>query len=1019
MASNNYTQANVVPSSDTFREWVDLTNRITYDMEKVVVTTVANTQGACTSGNAYVNGFFSANTILVDKKLQGVASNSTHYGTRAPAANLIISSNVVFIANSTANAIIHAQSNVHLTGSLLQSNATLNDFNSNVDIDNALTDIAATKINLSGTSANITSTTLTIDGTTLDLNSNVDLDAANVNVDATKFDLTGTTANLHSTTTTIKGTTLDVDSNVDIDSVSVAIDGGTLAVGSILDQNANVDIDNDLTDITSTTTNISGTTATIDSTTLNIHGTSLDINSNTNIDGDITTTANATIGNANSDLLTVTANAVFSDKIKVTKSAQFDSDVTVDGHTTLNGNTVIGDAIATDEIKLNALVNTAILPTTNGTLSIGNTTMRWDGNFDDLNADELTVIQDATIGGDADITGEVNAATAAIVGLATIGGNVVVSGDIDGADDKEANVYNAVVRNDLTVSTNTVLNGNTTIAHNKDFIVGNSTIKTLQSNQSGNVRIMTVGQAAGANDRFIVKSSVGNSSFGLIPLQGNNVILGNTTNRWHNASFTNANTSGTFVSTGDITGGADVDITGEANTSTLRVRSTSAMGGKLTISSGGASITGSLDTINNANVGGNAAVTGVLAVTGAATLANTITVTGAADFNNTGDFAGNVNFQDSITVADNSTFSKTLGAGNTTVTGFANITSTLEVAGTTTLKGDVDLGDAATDTVSFVADVDTNILPSANTKQLGANNARWNLRANTINTSGDITAGADVDITGEVNAASGAIVGDLSVGDDITLTPTGNIIFSNTGLTGVSQTKLSANNISVEHLSVVGSAVLPNNTTLTASTLGTANLTVTDTAKFTGSVAGDNYLQIGNGSDIVFINAASGTFKSSIIAADDNSYDVGNTTTGAFRSGYFDTSVTVGTTVANTTALVADFVYAKQDLVANFSSDQILKEDILKINTAMDKVDSLSGYEFTWNDLIGDERAGTKDYGVIAQEIENVLPHAVNINSRGYKTVNYNSLIPLLIEAVKELSARVKELENPEEEIDG
>ena len=1016
MASNNYTQANVVPSSDTFREWVDLTNRITYDMEKVVVTTVANTQGACTSGNAYVNGFFSANTILVDKKLQGVASNSTHYGTRAPAANLIISSNVVFIANSTANAIIHAQSNVHLTGSLLQSNATLNDFNSNVDIDNALTDIAATKINLSGTSANITSTTLTIDGTTLDLNSNVDLDAANVNVDATKFDLTGTTANLHSTTTTIKGTTLDVDSNVDIDSVSVAIDGGTLAVGSILDQNANVDIDNDLTDITSTTTNISGTTATIDSTTLNIHGTSLDVNSNTNIDGDITTTANATIGNANSDLLTVTANAVFSDKIKVTKSAQFDSDVTVDGHTTLNGNTVIGDAIGTDEIKLNALVNTAILPTTNGTLSIGNTANRWDGNFDDLNADELTVIQDATIGGDTDITGEVNAATAAIVGLATIGGNVVVSGDIDGADNKEANVYNAVVRNDLTVSTNTVLNGNTTIAHNKDFIVGNSTIKTLQSNQSGNVRSMVIGQATGANDRIVIQSSVGNSTVGFIPLQGNNVTLGNTTNRWHNASFTNANTSGTFVSTGDITGGADVDITSEANTGTLRVRSTSAMGGKLTISSGGASITGSLDTVNNANVGGNAAVTGVLAVTGAATLANTITVTGLADFNSTGDFAGNVNFQDSITVADNSTFSKNLGAGNTTVTGFANITSTLEVAGATTLKGNVDLGDAATDTVSFVADVDTNILPSANTKQLGANTARWLLVANTINTSGDITAGADVDITGEVNAASGAIVGDLSVGDDITLTPTGNIIFSNTGLTGVSQ---SANNIAVEHLSVVGSAVLPNNTTLTASTLGTANLTVTDTAKFTGSVAGDNYLQIGNGSDIVFINAASGTFKSSIIAADDNSYDVGNTTTGAFRSGYFDTSVTVGTTVANTTALLADFVYAKQDLIANFSSDSILKEDILKINTAMDKVDSLSGYEFTWNDLIGDERAGTKDYGVIAQEIENVLPHAVNINSRGYKTVNYNSLIPLLIEAVKELSARVKELENPEEEIDG
>ena len=57
MASNSYTSANITPSSDTFREWVDLTNRITYDMEKYVVTTApaGNTQGAETIGNAHVN----------------------------------------------------------------------------------------------------------------------------------------------------------------------------------------------------------------------------------------------------------------------------------------------------------------------------------------------------------------------------------------------------------------------------------------------------------------------------------------------------------------------------------------------------------------------------------------------------------------------------------------------------------------------------------------------------------------------------------------------------------------------------------------------------------------------------------------------------------------------------------------------------------------------------------------------------------------------------------------------------
>ena len=122
--------------------------------------------------------------------------------------------------------------------------------------------------------------------------------------------------------------------------------------------------------------------------------------------------------------------------------------------------------------------------------------------------------------------------------------------------------------------------------------------------------------------------------------------------------------------------------------------------------------------------------------------------------------------------------------------------------------------------------------------------------------------------------------------------------------------------------------------------------------------------------------------------------------------------------------MLADFVYAKQDLIANFSSDQQLKDKVLTIDTALDKVESLGGYSFVWNNNIGDMRAGTPDYGVIAQEVENVLPHAVDINSRGHKTVNYNSLIPLLIEAVKELSARVKELEpepeiEPEEEIDG
>ena len=53
-----------------------------------------------------------------------------------------------------------------------------------------------------------------------------------------------------------------------------------------------------------------------------------------------------------------------------------------------------------------------------------------------------------------------------------------------------------------------------------------------------------------------------------------------------------------------------------------------------------------------------------------------------------------------------------------------------------------------------------------------------------------------------------------------------------------------------------------------------------------------------------------------------------------------------------------------------------------------------------------------KDVGVIAQEIESILPEAVTTRDSGYKAVNYEKIVPLLIEAVKELQAKVKELEN-------
>ena len=68
MAKTTYTGANVAPTTDKFSEWVDLTNRITYDMSDVVITVAdvsqpSGTNHAETTGNGHVNVYFSSNYL--------------------------------------------------------------------------------------------------------------------------------------------------------------------------------------------------------------------------------------------------------------------------------------------------------------------------------------------------------------------------------------------------------------------------------------------------------------------------------------------------------------------------------------------------------------------------------------------------------------------------------------------------------------------------------------------------------------------------------------------------------------------------------------------------------------------------------------------------------------------------------------------------------------------------------------------------------------------------------------------
>jgi len=103
------------------------------------------------------------------------------------------------------------------------------------------------------------------------------------------------------------------------------------------------------------------------------------------------------------------------------------------------------------------------------------------------------------------------------------------------------------------------------------------------------------------------------------------------------------------------------------------------------------------------------------------------------------------------------------------------------------------------------------------------------------------------------------------------------------------------------------------------------------------------------------------------------------------------------------------------------SSDIRLKTDIEPIKNSLEKINKLSGNAFKW---LFDPKPGTlskkgkSDYGVLAQEVQQVLPDAVS-KRHGYLSVNYEKIIPLLIEGIKDLSQHVKLLESEIKELKG
>jgi len=94
-----------------------------------------------------------------------------------------------------------------------------------------------------------------------------------------------------------------------------------------------------------------------------------------------------------------------------------------------------------------------------------------------------------------------------------------------------------------------------------------------------------------------------------------------------------------------------------------------------------------------------------------------------------------------------------------------------------------------------------------------------------------------------------------------------------------------------------------------------------------------------------------------------------------------------------------------------YSSDRSLKTNILPLTNSLEKVKQLEGVSFNW------KSTGDESIGLIAQDVEKVIPKIVHTSEDGLKSVEYGNLVAVLIEAIKEQDKKIDSLQKQIDEL--
>jgi hypothetical protein len=304
----------------------------------------------------------------------------------------------------------------------------------------------------------------------------------------------------------------------------------------------------------------------------------------------------------------------------------------------------------------------------------------------------------------------------------------------------------------------------------------------------------------------------------------------------------------------------------------------------------------------------------------------------------------------------------------------------------------------------------------------------------TITLTGDVTGTGTVTDLGNISFATTIAANSVALGTDTT----GDYVASMTAGTG----------ITVGTATGEGSTPVITNTGVTSNVAGTGitvsggtgAVTITNSDRGSSqnifkniAVSGqstvvadsnDDTLTLVAGSNVtITTNATTDTIT--IASTDTNTVTTNIAGTGvSVSSGTGNSTISIGQAVATSdnvrfnslgigmaASATAGRIDAANDIVAFSSSDIRFKENITPIENALDKISKISGNTYDWKEENKAEHGYEgNDVGVIAQEIEAVLPQLVQTRENGYKAVKYDKLVALLIEGIKEQQTQIHSL---------